>query len=62
MTFLSSGYSSIDPISAPVYFTNFFSNFVSNLPSYLNSKFVLRYGPLGGTIFIFADASDLKLG
>ncbi len=44
-------YSSIDPIWAPVYFTNFFSNSFSNSPSYSNSKFVLRYGPRRRTKF-----------
>jgi hypothetical protein len=44
-------FSSIDPIWAHVYFTKFLSNSVSNSPSYSNSKFVLRCGPLRKTNF-----------
>ncbi len=46
MRFLSSGFIHQ---STPVYFTTFVLNSDSNSLSYLNSKFVLRYGPLRGS-------------
>ncbi len=61
MRFLSSGFSQQSIPFWPVFtFLHFFSNSVSNSTSYSNSKFVLRYGPLGGGgAHFFADIMDL---